>query len=133
MPKKRDYPGCIRANGSGFQLILTVAGERHYYQFETRAEAEDFADPERKRLRRLAETGAPSELRMSELLDRYERSQLPTKAPNTARSYKADLAALRRYFVDERGDPKANGVRPLHVQEFVDWRSRTAMRKGETK
>lgn len=132
MPKRKNYPGHIRKHGAGFQLILTAGGERHVYRFDVRKEAEEFASEESRRLQRHAAAGVPSGLRMSDLFDRYEESQLPQKAPNTARSYASDLKALRRYFVEERGDPKADSLRPLHVQELIDWRAHSLLRDGET-
>jgi integrase/recombinase XerD len=67
---------------------------------------------------------------MSELLTDYEESEVPKKAPNSRRQYKTSLAVLRHYFVEVEGNPRADRVRPLHVQRFLDWRSRHTFRTG---
>ena len=37
---------------------------------------------------------------------------------------------LRAYFVDQHGDQRVDRIKRAHVLGFLDWRSRTPLRKG---
>ena len=91
------HPGSIRRHGRGFEVRLCVAGRRHSYtvRCEDRREAQQWAKQKEAELARQAERSGPERLtpvRMSELLDQFERDELPAKAPGTIgrRSSEAD-------------------------------------------
>ncbi|MDH5761276.1 MAG: site-specific integrase [Gemmatimonadota bacterium] len=134
MAKRKDYPGHIRQRGDSFQVVLTVGGERHSSSLTgaTREGAEEYARKEYDRLRKRTRRGGSGFLTMGGLIDAYEESEVPKKAERTQHSYRGGLDVLRHYFAEVKGDPRADHVGPLQVQEFLDWRSRHRFRrKGE--
>src|SRR5438876_412104 len=61
-------------------------------------------------------------VRMGELLDQFERDELPAKAPGTIGAYGDSLKALRCYFLDVVGDPRVDRLTPGGVRAFLAWR-----------
>jgi site-specific recombinase XerD len=86
---------------------------------------EAFARTEYARLCGLAQQspdGVPREVRISELLDHYETSEIPLLAQSTRRSYRYSLVPIRWYFVDKLGDPPLDRIGAGLVRQFLQWR-----------
>ncbi len=145
MSRDRRYPGTLIPKvRAGKPFKYTWKGSVHG-QFRTatiytgqRREAEAAA---RRIYAEFAKGGARpkapprtegSELRVSELLDRYEATMVPGLAPGTQRTYAGSLARFREYFVTTRRDPKAAALVTDDVDQFITWR-RTVRRAGGPK
>src|SRR4051794_37316512 len=92
-----------------------VGGTRHTFTVPTtdRALVTDFVKRKRRELerqhaRRVA--GYQASLRFSELLDAFEREDLPTLAPGAQEAYGDTIAPVRDYFVGELGDPAVDAI-----------------------
>jgi integrase len=127
MPKKKGQPGNLERRGTSYRVTLCVDGKLHRFTVPTtdrrvaQASARQrLAELHRERDRRLA--GLPDVVRMSGLLDEYKRTELPTLAPGTQRSYGDSLKPIRQYFVDEAGDPAVDKVRGKQVNDYLNWR-----------
>ena len=82
------------------------------------------------RLKGLEGGAEPAGMKMSQLIARYESSTAyKSKAPNTRRGYASGLKVIRDYFVDQHGDQRVDRIKRAHVMAFLDWRSRTPLRK----
>ena len=125
MAGRKTYPGSIDRHGQVWRIRLCVGGERRVFKMDgamPREEVEQHAREKDAELRRRNGRGLPGPMPISELLDRFEKVDLPTLAPNTRKTYAGSLAAFRTDFVEEGDDPRANEVRPGHVQGFLHWR-----------
>jgi len=121
------HPGSIRKHGRGYEVRLCVAGRRHSYtvRCEDHREAEQWAKQKEAELERQAQRHGPAHraaVRMSELLDQFERDELPAKAPGTIGAYGDSLKALRCYFLDVVSDPRVDRLTPGGVRAFLAWR-----------
>ena len=127
MARRRSYPGSIERRGDSLRIRLCVDGERHYFTLPTLDQkvAERFAREKERELRKNAarkKAGLPGQLRISELFDWFEETHLPTKAPNTQRSYRDALKPLRHFFEKVLDDPLIADVFPGHVKHYLTWR-----------
>jgi integrase len=104
-----------------------VEGKRHTFSLKgcTRAQAEDVARQKYEALQRRTERakyGLPVSTRFSEVLALYEKDELPTLATGTQASYNDSLKPIRQYFVELRGDPEIEQIRPPHIKQYLSWR-----------
>lgn len=56
--------------------------------------------------------------------DRYVREVIPTKAPATQECNLRELEKLLEFF--DNPPAPINSIRPVHIREYLDWRSETA-------
>jgi integrase/recombinase XerD len=127
-------PGLIRRRGQGWNVQIRVDGRKHEFgprkekflrHAKTRADVEEWTWRKHAELVKQAKreaAGAVGRMRFSELLDEYERDQLPRLAENTRKTYSVSIAAFRAYFVNALGDPDLDRIRPPHVRQFLRWR-----------
>ncbi len=120
-------PGYLQRRGKRFRVRLCVGGRRFSYTLRTadRREAERFARDKQAELERQFDRqahGFAGPTRMSELLDRFEREELPTKSRGCQEAYADSLKPIRCYFVTELGDPTLDRLRAADVQAFLMWR-----------
>jgi hypothetical protein len=87
---------------------------------EARREREE----ELKVLHARHQRGLPGEVRVSNLLARYEAEELPHLSPGGRRSYGYSLERVREFFVVGEGDPEVGKVRRPDVKRFLSWRVR---------
>lgn len=81
----------------------------------------------RERRRRRA-VGLDGSVRMSALLDEYDRGLDGPRdgkqlAPGTVATYRDQLKLIREWFAGPAGDPAVEDVRPLHVRDYLAWRA----------
>jgi site-specific recombinase XerD len=126
MAKRKSYPGHIRRRGDSWQLVLQVAGERHQFTLRgDRKDVEAFAREQHAELEeqaRRAAAGQPVGKRCSDLLKEFEQHHLPGLSPRSQSSYRESLRPVRRYLVDELGDPRIAEVRAAHIRHYLTWR-----------
>lgn len=127
--KTKPYPGSITKRGDTWRLRLCVAGEYHSFTVRgTKLQAQNFATEKYAELSGDADrvkVGLPGRVTMSQLIDEFEKFELPTRAPGTQKSYKGSCDTFRRYFVEQLGDLGARDVRRGHCATYLEWR-RTA-------
>ena len=131
MARKKNYPGSIRDRGDYFQVRLCVTrakNESKYHTFRVdgadRVEAEAFARTNYNELLGGRGEQPPIDHRQdaepfSSLLKRFKDSELPLRAVNTRKVYTISMAALRRFFVVERGDPDVQSIGRGQIQSFL--------------
>ena len=120
-----NHPGSIDRHGKTWRIRLSVGGVRHTFKLDgetPRSEVEQYARERDTELRRRLARGVPGVMRLSVLLDKYEKGHLPGKSPRTQETYQHSLDAFRTFFVRQLGDPKVHVVRSGHVQNFLVWR-----------
>lgn len=128
MPRPRkSHPGTLEQRGSSYRVILYFEGKRHSYTIQTtdRATAEDFARDKEKELcdaqeRRTA--GLPDPDTFGGFLEQYKRERLPLLAPATQQTYGVSLDYFERFFVQEKGNPRIDKIRPGQVTQYMSWR-----------
>src|SRR2546426_888800 len=103
---------------------LYVDGKRYRFTCRTadKATAREYAN---QRAKKLADrhnrglTGLPDPIRVSEVLDRYEREDLPKLRPSSQRRAGGIVAQARSWFVSgPLRDPQVAHVRPADVLAF---------------
>lgn len=140
MSRFKRHPGTIERRGSSWRVILYVDGTRHrlgpakYPELKgaTRNQVEEFTWRQYRRLEQQAirqAAGAPGACSISELLEQFEREELPTLAKGTRKSYEDSFKPIRDYFIDQLGDPTLDRIFARQVRGFLSWR-RTARRGG---
>ena len=134
--RTRRYPGCVERRGDKMRVILTLDGARHRFLVNTRDEraAEQFARTKYAELTKQAERqrdGLPGPVKISALIDQFERDELPRLAPNTARTYKVTLKEARKFFSGTL-DLSIDRVSAGHVKQFLSWRAARRLRKGQS-
>ena len=123
----KRYPGSIDRRGDSYRVRLSIGGERFRFTIPTtdRRAAERFAREKARELmarhQRVA-LGLPEGVRVSGLLARFERDELPGRAPGTRAAYHDSLKPIRAYFLGELGDPLLERVRAADVAAFLTWR-----------
>lgn len=129
------HPGMIQRQGKAWRVALRVEGRQYWFgprkepelRGATRKQVEEWAWRKYKELQKEAERKRdklPVGWTMSNLLDEYEREVIPTKAPNTRRTYERGLQRFRSYFVEQLDDPRVERVRKAHVINYLSWRRR---------
>lgn len=130
MAKKRanrkSYPGHLLRRGAGWRWQVRIKGQRHQIRFEvrTKEEAEELAREEYDKLVAIArrhDGNVPAPIRMSELFAEFEELDMPA-AEGAQDAYRDSLRVFREYFVELRGDPRADRVTGPDVMRFLDWR-----------
>lgn len=128
MPR-RKRPGNIERLKSGhYRVRLSVAGRRYQFTLPTsvRADAVDFAVKKHAELERIARrrsaAGIEGQMRISAMLDEFETESLPALARGAADAYRDSLKPIRRYFVDEREDPRLEAIQTRDIDAFLAWR-----------
>lgn len=125
--KKKRHPGTLVLRGSSYWLHLSIGGKRHYFTIHTidRQEAEQFAIDKARELEQQLERrrrGLPGGIRISDLLELFEREQLPPLAKGTRDAYRDSLKAIRQFFITELADPSLERIRAKDVTAFLSWR-----------
>lgn len=140
MAKTKRYPGHIVQRGDTFRVRFYVDGERFNFTVATtdRRVAERFAVNKYQSLgeyQARRQDGLPDSIRVSALLDQFEREVIPGLAEGTQRSYADSLRPIRIFFLGALNDPKVEEIRARHIAAYLTWR-RTfrllgGIRKGE--
>ncbi len=128
MSAAKKFPGSIEKRGKSYRVQLSVAGKRHRLSIKTpsRSVAEAFARKTYNELlhqngRRLA--GLPDMVKMSDMIDRFEREELPKLTVGTQETYTDSLKPIRHYFTKIISDPMADTIQPEHIADYLHWRS----------
>jgi hypothetical protein len=81
---------------------------------------------------RRAAAGIEGRMRLSALLETFEKDALPALALGAADAYRDSLKPIRRYFVDDLGDPVLDAIQAKHIDAYMTWRRahRIGKRKG---
>lgn len=136
MGRRADHPGHIQERGeSSYRVTLRIQGERKRYTVKgSRRDAENFARTKYQELERRTRRGGADAIAgktfVSDLLDRFERDEIPTLAAGTQESYGAAVKIFRLYFVDQRGDPELEQLGRADIKGFLSWRKGFSLRKG---
>jgi len=115
-----------KARGPIWQAQVFVGGKRFRFSCHTsdKATARDYADQRAKELAARFNrglVGMPNPVRLSEVLDRYEREALPKLRPASQRRTQGIVAQARSWFVSGRlHDPQLSNVRPDDVSAFLE-------------
>jgi integrase len=59
---------------------------------------------------------------MSALIAKFEQDELPVLAIGASEAYGDSLKPIRRYFVEQIGDPCVDSVQTRHIKDFLSWR-----------
>lgn len=134
---RKSYPGHLAKRGMGWRWEVRVRGQRHRFQFKvsTQEEAEEQAREEYAKLVALArrhDGDIPAPIRMNELFAEFEKLDMPP-AEGAQDAYRDSLRVLREYFVELRGDPRADRVTGPDVMRFLDWRKTHKIGKKQKK
>lgn len=120
------HHGSIRKKGKGYEIRLSVAGNRHSFMFTgTFTQAASYANT---KYAELAEKygrearGLPGDMPVSELIERFRAEYMPGRSAGTQRSYSDALKPITRYFVEARKDPLIQHIGKGDVTAFVSWR-----------
>ena len=129
MAGRKTHKGSIERLASGsLRVRIQVGGGRRSFTLPTmttRSEAAKFADAKFEELEGEAKRvglGLPGRIRFSDLIKRFEESQLPALSAGTQKSYGSSFLAFTKFFVDERGDPEVQAIRKGNIREFMAWR-----------
>lgn len=137
---RKNYPGSIDQRGDTFRIRLMVDGKRHTFTIETtdRREAERVAmarylaltqaSPAKKR----EALGLAKDIRVSALLELFTMQKLPELAPGAQDAYEDSLKPIRKYFVDQHGDPSIDTIDQSVVLNYLAWRAEHRL-KGKTR
>jgi integrase len=125
--RRRKAAGNIERRGTSSRVRIMVGGTRYRFTIQTtdRALVADFvkrkrAELTRQHARRVA--GFRSAMRFSELLDAFEREDMPTLSPGAQEAYSDSIAPIRDYFVTELGDPAVDTIQAREIIGFMAWR-----------
>lgn len=126
MSRRRSL-GHFDRRGDTFRVRLSVGGARYSFTVRTsdRRVAEREARQRYKGLERQLDRhrrGGVTGRACSELFALFEAQELPTRATGTQRSYRDSLKPIRRFFVEQLGDPLVEQVQARHVLEYLSWR-----------
>lgn len=98
----KSHPGSIRRRGQTWQVRLKIRGVEYGYTVDgTRADAEEFARVEYKRLRKRLQRqarGLPGRIRFSELLEEFREWIRVSLKDSTADAYEDSLKVFEVYF-----------------------------------
>lgn len=100
----------------------------------TRKEAKTLAfawEQEVKEALKREARGHVGTVRMSQLLDEFERVVFPTLTLGTANAYRDSFKPLRLYFVNECNDPKVDEVWEPDFERYKAWRTAHGVRAVE--
>ena len=132
---RRKKRGNLERRGKSTRVRIMVGGKSHRFTLPTtdRVIVADFAKKKRAELervhaRRLA--GHVEPLKFSELLDAFEREDVPTLAPGAQAAYGDTITVLRDYFVADMSDPAVHAIQARDVLAFMAWR-RVHRRNGK--
>lgn len=125
MPKL-IYPGHLRQRGDGWEWLVSVGGKRHSLMlYGTKGEVVQQAKDRHEELVAAAKrkkAGLPGRVRVSELIERYERERLVGRPEGTQKVYATTLKKVRAYFIGQLDDPYIDQIQPGHVSAFLAWR-----------
>jgi integrase len=137
MARTKKHPGNLEQRSPGvWRVRLCVGtkvnpagrrvGDYHSYTVHgTKLDAQNYATNKLAELTHDAEReaeGLPGTPTFSALLDAFERDEMPLLKPGGRKSYGDSLKILRHYFVDLKGDPRADKIGKRHVKRFNLWR-----------
>jgi len=107
------------------------AGGRLYYYLDTGAKprreiplGSDFVAAVQQWASLTSPEAIPAVITFRNVAERYQRDILPTKATRTQKDNLAELAQLLAFF--DNPPVPLEAIEPLHVRQYLDWRSQTA-------